>query len=53
VTTRSRAFAFALVGAALGIFFSQSALVIQRGAFAGGLAAVAVVNGARVCLSAL
>ena len=33
----------AALGAVLGIFFSQSALVIQLGAFAGGLAAVAVV----------
>ncbi len=33
----------AALGAVLGIFFSQSVLVIQLGAFAGGLAAVAVV----------
>ncbi|MDA1116539.1 MAG: iron ABC transporter permease [Proteobacteria bacterium] len=33
----------AALGAVLGIFFSQSALVIQLGAFGGGLAAVAVV----------
>lgn len=33
----------AAVGAVLGIFFSQSVLVIQAFAFAGGLAAVAVV----------
>jgi iron complex transport system permease protein len=33
----------AALGAVLAIFFSQSALVIQLGAFAGGLAAVAVV----------
>jgi iron complex transport system permease protein len=33
----------AALGAVLGIFLSQSALVIQLGAFAGGLAAVAVV----------
>ena len=33
----------AALGAVLGIFFSQSALVIQLGAFAGGLAAVGVV----------
>ena len=34
----------AALGAVLGIFFSQSVLVIQLGAFAGGLAAVAVVT---------
>ncbi|MEO8719122.1 MAG: iron ABC transporter permease, partial [Burkholderiales bacterium] len=33
----------AALGAVLGIFFSQSALVIQLGAFAGGLAAVGMV----------
>lgn len=33
----------AALGAVLGIFFSQSAVVIQLGAFGGGLAAVAVV----------
>jgi iron complex transport system permease protein len=33
----------AALGAVLGIFFSQSALVIQLGAFAGGLAAVGLV----------
>lgn len=33
----------AALGAVLGIFFSQSALVIQLGAFAGGLAAVGAV----------
>lgn len=33
----------AALGAVLGIFFSQNALVIQLGAFAGGLAAVGVV----------
>lgn len=33
----------AALGAVLGIFFSQGALVIQLGAFAGGLAAVGVV----------
>ena len=33
----------AALGAVLGIFFSQSVLVIQLGAFAGGLLAVAVV----------
>jgi len=33
----------AALGAVLGIFFSQSALVIQIGAFAGGLAAVGAV----------
>lgn len=33
----------AALGAVLGIFFSQSAMVIQLGAFGGGLAAVAVV----------
>ena len=34
----------AALGAVLGIFFSQSVLAIQLGAFAGGLAAVAVVT---------
>lgn len=34
----------AALGAVLGIFFSQSVLVIQLGAFAGGLLAVAVVT---------
>lgn len=33
----------AALGAVIGIFFSQSALVIQLGAFAGGLAAVGLV----------
>jgi iron complex transport system permease protein len=33
----------AALGAVLGIFFAQSALVVQFGAFAGGLAAVALV----------
>ena len=34
----------AALGAVLGIFFSQSALVIQLGAFGGGLAAVGIVR---------